>query len=82
MKKLLIILIALTLLAPSLQAEVTYSEHIAPILQKQCQSCHRQGEVAPFALTDYRDAKAWATEIAEYTKARLMPPWKPAGRTR
>ena len=78
MKKLLIILIALTLLAPSLQAEVTYSEHIAPILQKQCQSCHRQGEVAPFALIDYRDAKAWATEIAEYTKARLMPPWKPA----
>ena len=54
-----------------------YSEHIAPILQKQCQSCHRQGEVAPFSLVDYSDAKAWATEIAEYTRARLMPPWKP-----
>ncbi len=79
MKKLFIILITLTLLAPSLQAKTTtYSEHIAPILQKQCQACHRQGEVAPFALTDYREAKAWATEIAEYTKARLMPPWKPA----
>ncbi len=77
MRKFLIILITFTLLAPCLRAEVTYSEHIAPILQKQCQSCHRQGEVAPFALTDYRDAKAWATEIAEYTKARLMPPWKP-----
>ena len=57
---------------------VTYSEHIAPILQKQCQTCHRQGEVAPFTLADYSDAKAWATEIAEYTQARLMPPWKPA----
>ena len=78
MKKLLIILITLTLLAPTLHAEITYSEHIAPILQKQCQTCHRQGEVAPFSLTDYREAKAWATEIAEYTKARLMPPWKPA----
>ncbi len=78
MKKFLIILITFVLLVPTLQAEITYSEHIAPILQKQCQTCHRQGEVAPFSLTDYREAKAWATEIAEYTKARLMPPWKPA----
>lgn len=78
MKKFFILLITLTLSAPTLQAKtITYSEHIAPILQKQCQACHRQGEVAPFALTDYREAKAWATEIAEYTKAKLMPPWKP-----
>ena len=61
-----------------LPTEITYSEHIAPILQKNCQTCHRHGEVAPFTLTDYSDAKAWATEIAEYTQARLMPPWKPA----
>ena len=79
MKKFLIIFITLIILTPHIQAdEITYSEHIAPILQKQCQSCHRHGEVAPFALTDYRQAKAWATEIAEYTKTRLMPPWKPA----
>ena len=78
MKQLLILLSTLTLLAPSIRAELIYSEHIAPILQRQCQTCHRQGEVAPFSLTDYADAKAWATEIAEYTKARLMPPWKPA----
>ena len=62
----------------ALPDEVTYSAHIAPILQKQCQTCHRQGEVAPFTLADYSDAKAWAAEIAEYTQARLMPPWKPA----
>ena len=63
---------------PSLPAEVTYSEHIATILQNNCQTCHRHGEVAPFTLTDYGDAKAWATEIAVYTESRLMPPWKPA----
>ena len=62
----------------SLPSEVTYSDHIASILQKNCQSCHRHGEVAPFTLTDYGDAKAWATEIAVYTQSRLMPPWKPA----
>ena len=49
-----------------------------PVLQKNCQTCHRHGEVAPFTLIDYSDAKAWATEIAEYTQAGLMPPWKPA----
>ena len=79
MKQLLFVLITFTFIVPQIQAEeITYSEHIAPIIQKQCQSCHRQGEVAPFSLTDYSDAKAWATEITEYTKARLMPPWKPA----
>ena len=61
-----------------LPTEITYGAHIASILQKNCQTCHRHGEVAPFTLTDYSDAKAWATEIAEYTQARLMPPWKPA----
>ena len=61
-----------------LPSEVTYSENIATILQNNCQTCHRHGEVAPFTLTDYGDAKAWATEIAIYTQARLMPPWKPA----
>ena len=66
----------------SLPTEVSYSKHIAPILQKNCQTCHRHGEVAPFTLTDYGDAKAWAREIAEYTQARLMPPWKPAPGTK
>ena len=56
---------------------VTYAEHIAPIMQQRCQGCHRTGEVAPFTLLSYNDAKTWAAEIAYYTKARLMPPWKP-----
>ena len=59
-------------------AAITYSEHIAPILQHNCLACHREGQVAPFTLNDYNDARVWATEIAEYTQARLMPPWKPA----
>ena len=57
---------------------VTYAEHIAPIMQQRCQNCHRSGEVAPFTLLSYNDAKTWAAEIAYYTQARLMPPWKPA----
>ena len=38
----------------SLPSEVTYSEHIATILQNNCQTCHRHGEVAPFTLTKLR----------------------------
>ena len=57
---------------------VTYTEHVARILQDNCQSCHRTGQVAPFSLTSYEEAKTWATEINAYTQARLMPPWKAA----
>lgn len=56
--------------------QVTYTAHVARILQDNCQSCHRRGQVAPFALTNYEEAKRWKTEIKEYTQARLMPPWK------
>lgn len=56
---------------------VTYAKQIAPILQQACQPCHRPGQVAPFSLLTYEEAKAWAQEIKHYTQARLMPPWKP-----
>ncbi len=58
------------------EGTVTYSGHIARILQDNCQSCHRAGQVAPFALTNYEEALTWATEIQAYTHDRLMPPWK------
>jgi mono/diheme cytochrome c family protein len=59
-------------------AEVTYTQHIARIVQDNCQSCHRPGQVAPFSLTNYDEVKTWATEVNAYTQSRLMPPWKAA----
>jgi hypothetical protein len=56
--------------------EVTYSRQIARILQHNCQNCHRDGQVAPFALTNYEEAHRWREEIRAYTQSRLMPPWK------
>ena len=41
---------------------VTYSQHIAPILFKNCASCHRPGEAAPFSLLTYDDAKKRAAD--------------------
>lgn len=58
--------------------QVTYAGHIARLLQDNCQGCHREGQIAPFALESYDDAVRWKTEIAAYTKARVMPPWKAA----
>src|SRR5207249_12295369 len=48
------------------------------ILQKRCQTCHRPGEVGPFALMTYRQAVNWAGDIKDFTQTRRMPPWKPA----
>ena len=55
---------------------VTYSQHIAPILFKNCASCHRPGEAAPFSLLTYEDAKKRAALLAGVTKSGYMPPWK------
>ncbi|QDS97393.1 redoxin domain-containing protein [Adhaeretor mobilis] len=55
--------------------EVTYSKQISRILQKHCVSCHRQGQIAPFALENYDDASAWAETMLEVIDNRRMPPW-------
>lgn len=55
---------------------VTYHRDVLPILQNQCQQCHRPGEVGPFSLMTYKQAVNWAHDIKEYTHDRKMPPWK------
>lgn len=56
---------------------ITFHKHVAPILNAQCVICHRAGEIGPFALTSYAQAKRWAADIKEYTASRQMPPWMP-----
>lgn len=53
----------------------TFHKDIAPILQKNCQSCHRPGDIAPFSLVTYEEAAAAAPLMVAETKARTMPPW-------
>src|ERR1017187_4236919 len=57
-------------------ATPTFNRDVAPILYQNCSSCHRPGEVAPFALLTYDDAAKRAKQIAAITQARVMPPWK------
>jgi mono/diheme cytochrome c family protein len=61
---------------PVSSATPTYAEHVAPILNNHCVSCHRPNEVAPFSLIGYDNAKKWSGMIAGVTSARQMPPWK------
>ncbi|MDB5295770.1 MAG: hypothetical protein JWO31_1753 [Phycisphaerales bacterium] len=55
----------------------TFTRDVAPILFENCAGCHRPGEVAPFPLLSYADAKRRAGQIAEVTGSRFMPPWLP-----
>lgn len=60
----------------TISGTVTYAKDVAPILYAKCLACHRAGEVGPFALETYQQAKVWSAAIKDYTARRIMPPWK------
>jgi len=53
----------------------TFNKEVLPILQKNCQNCHRPGEVAPMSLLTYTDARPWAKAIKNAVVSKKMPPW-------
>ena len=60
----------------------TFTRDVAPILYKQCVSCHRPGEAAPMSLLTYEQSRPYAKAIANAVTKRTMPPWHadaPAG---
>ena len=57
------------------RGEVTFARDVAPILFANCAYCHRPGEVAPFSLLSYKDARPWAASIKRAVSSRQMPPW-------
>lgn len=57
------------------QKQVTFTKDVAPVLQRSCQNCHRQGAIAPMPLLTYEDARPWARSIKQKVAAREMPPW-------
>ena len=53
----------------------TFSKDVAPILQRSCENCHRDGGGAPMSLVTYSEVRPWARAIKARTPAREMPPW-------
>jgi hypothetical protein len=53
----------------------TFNKNILPILQKNCQGCHRPGEIAPMSLMSYQDSRPWAKAIKAAVATKKMPPW-------
>ncbi len=56
-------------------SDVTYGGQVAEILMRRCVECHREGEIGPFALTEYEEVAGWADMIAETVTKGRMPPW-------
>jgi hypothetical protein len=54
---------------------VTFNKDVLPILQKNCQSCHRPGEIAPMSFLTYKDTRPWARAMKTAVASRQMPPW-------
>ena len=54
---------------------VTFNKDVLPVLQKNCQSCHRPGEAAPMSFLSYKETRPFAKAIKEAVRLKRMPPW-------
>jgi mono/diheme cytochrome c family protein len=54
---------------------VTFYKDVLPILQQNCQSCHRPGQIGPFSMLTYRELRPWAKAIKGAVIEKKMPPW-------
>lgn len=61
--------------APKGAAAPVFYKDVAPVLQKNCQACHRPGEAARISFLTYESTRPWAKAIKEAVASRRMPPW-------
>jgi hypothetical protein len=55
--------------------QVTFDKDVLPVLQKNCQTCHRPGEAAPMSFLTYDSTRPWAKAIKTAVLTKKMPPW-------
>lgn len=62
-------------------AHPTFEKDVLPILQANCQSCHRprganmSGMIAPMSFMSYAEVRPWAKAVAKAVSNGEMPPW-------
>src|SRR5215469_7306604 len=59
----------------SAPTSITFNKDVVPILQKNCQVCHRPGQIAPMSFLSYESVRPWAKAIKAAVITRKMPPW-------
>src|SRR5690242_20320881 len=55
--------------------DITFNKDVLPILQKNCQTCHRPGNIAPMSFLTYETTRPWAKAMKAAVLSRKMPPW-------
>jgi hypothetical protein len=56
-------------------AQISYAKDIAPILQDNCVTCHREGGIGPWQMSSYEIIRGFAPMIREVVRTQRMPPW-------
>ena len=56
-------------------SEITFHRDVVPVLQKNCQTCHRPGDIGPMPLLTYEQTRPWAKAIRAAVSSKTMPPW-------
>ncbi len=60
---------------PKADGTITFAKDVSRVLQRNCQECHRPGQVGPMPLLTYEDALAWSDTLREVVEQKRMPPW-------
>ncbi len=60
---------------PKADGAITFARDVSRVLQRNCQECHRPGQVGPMPLLTYEDALAWSDTLREVVQQKRMPPW-------
>src|SRR5215472_6911971 len=75
LKRLLLISAGMAGMGLGADAPVTFHRDILPVLQKNCQNCHRPGEAAPMSFLTYEQTRPWAKAMKQAVLTKKMPPW-------
>jgi hypothetical protein len=54
---------------------VTFNKDVLPVLEKNCQTCHRPGEIGPMSFLSYESTRPWAKAMKAAVLSKQMPPW-------
>jgi len=56
-------------------AKPTFYKDVLPVLQRDCQGCHRPGEAGPMSFLTYDSTRPWAKSMKAAVLSKKMPPW-------